>query len=344
MGRTGSRRWASLFALVIGCLLQGCGLLMDAVQLIQPVVPDLPDELDIICRHRRLQVGIAVEPFPPFVFPAVWTDEGPWVTGLDVELVQTITAALSEHCGGPSVTPVVHLVHVRDLFLLLTEGKLDLFVSALTYNVAHPTATGLGFSTPYYYDAGIGGVTRRAEVVGQVRAALRQSSANGQTLATRKGALAGLTVAVQEGRSPHLYATANLKGVRLVVCDTLLAAFESRDPPVDVILGKQPILDFMIKRDRQGWQPLVLENGQLFLLTRELFTVVMAEKNFRLQSLVNDLLFELEQSGRLAEMRRRWFEEDYTYPQRALSEGLLSTASKAFHENEQGMCRWARER
>ena len=314
---------------------------MDAAQLVRPVVPYLPDELDVICQHRRLQVGIGVEPFPPFVFPAVWTDQGPWVTGLDVELVQAITAVLSKHCGGPPVTPVLHLVHVRDLFILLTEGKLDLFLSAAAYNVPHPMATGLAFSTPYYFEAGIGGVTRRAEVVEQVRAALRQSSANGQTLDTRKGALAGLTVAVQEGRSPHLYATANLKGVRLVVCDTLLAALESRDPPVDVVLGKQPILDFMIKRDRQSWQPLVLENGQLFLLTRELFTVVMAEKNFRLQSLVNDLLFELEQSRRLAEMRRRWFEEDYTYPERATSEGLLSTAEKGIQANGHGQCRWA---
>src|SRR5207249_3262235 len=148
--KTGARRWASLVALAIGFLLQGCGLFMDAAQLVRPVVPYLPDELDVICQHRRLQVGIGVEPFPPFVFPAVWTDQGTWVTGLDVELVQAITAVLSKHCGGPPVTPVLHLVHVRDLFILLTEGKLDLFLSAAAYNVPHPMATGLAFSTPYY--------------------------------------------------------------------------------------------------------------------------------------------------------------------------------------------------
>ncbi|HKW85978.1 MAG TPA: hypothetical protein VJM82_02815, partial [Nitrospiraceae bacterium] len=119
------------------------------------------------------------------------------------------------------------------------------------------------------------------------------------------------------------------------------AAFESQDPPVDVILGKQPILEFMIRHDRPDWQPLVLENGQPFLLTRELFTVVMAEKSFRLQWLVNDLLFQLEQSGRLAAMRRRWFEEDYAYTQRATSEGLLSTAEKGIQANGHGRCRWA---
>lgn len=340
--RTGGRVWPSLVVLVIGSLFQGCGLLMDAIQLIQPVVLGLPNEVDVICRHQRVQVGIAVEAFPPFVFPVVWTDQGPWVTGLDVELVRTITAAVSKHCGGTPVTPVVHLVHVRDLFLLLNEGKIDFFVSALAYNVAHPTATGLGFSTPYFYDAGIGGVTKRPEVVERVRAALHQSSADGDILTARKGALAGLIVAAQESRSPYLYAQANLKDIRLVACDTLSAAFESQDPPVDVILGKQPILDFVIRHYRPDWQALVLENGQPFLLTHELFTVVMAENSFRLQWLVNDLLFQLEQSGRLAAMHRRWFEEDYTYIQRATSEGLLSTAVKDIQANGEGRCRWTR--
>ena len=341
MSKPGGQAWASLFTLVAGCLLQGCGLLMDAAQLVQPLVPELSDELDVICRHRRLQVGIAIEPFPPFVFPVVWTDQGPRVTGLDIELVQAITAALSKHCGGPPITPILHLVHFRDLFRLLTEGHLDLFVSSVAYNVPHFTSTGIGYSSPYYSDAGIGGITRRPEVVEQVRAALRQPSADGEPLAVRKGALTGLTVAAQESRSPYLYAEENLKGIRLVACDTLFAALESQDPLVDVILGKQPILDFIIKREHQDWRPLVLEDGQPFLLTRELFTVVMAEQSYRLQGLVNDVLFQLEQSGRLAAMHHRWLDEDYAYPQRAMSEGLLSTAEKGIEDSGHGRCRWA---
>jgi polar amino acid transport system substrate-binding protein len=331
-----------LLALVAGSLLQGCGLLYDAAALLKPVGAELYDELDWICQHRRLQVGIAVEPFPPFVFPAVWSEQGPWVTGMDVEVVQAITTALSKHCGGAPVTPVLHLVQFRDLFVLLTEGRLDMFVSAVAYNTPHPTAAGLGFSTPYYYDAGIGGVTRRPEVVERARATLGETSTEEGLLLARKKALTGLTVAVQEGRSPHRYAEAELKEVRLVVCDTLVAALESRDPPVDVVLGKQPIMNFILKRGHQGWQPLLLENGEPFLLTRELFTVVMAENTFRLQSLVNDLLFELEQTGRLEAMRHRWFDEDYDYAQRAISEGLLSTAEKGVKGNEYGRCRWAR--
>jgi ABC-type amino acid transport substrate-binding protein len=315
-------------------------LLLDAVQLINPLVPTLSDELDVICQHRRLQVGIAVEPFPPFVFPVVWADQGPRVTGLDIELVQEITAALSKRCGGQPVTAVSHLVHFRELFILLTEGHLDLFVSSVGYNVPHPSGTGLAYSTPYYYDGGIGAAARRPEVIEQVRAALRQPSADGDFLAQRKGALAGLAVAAQENRSPYLYAETNLTGIRLVACDTLLAAFDLQDPPVDVILGKHPSLDFYIKRDRPDWQTLVLEDGQPFLLTRELFTVVMSEGSYRLQELVNDVLFELEQSGRLTAMRRRWFDGDYAYPQRAASEGLLSTAEKGVKENEHGRCRW----
>lgn len=336
--------WISgcLVALVVGCHLQGCGLLIDAAQVVKPVVPQLSTELDVICNHGRLQVGIAIEPFPPFVFPVVWTDQGPRVTGLDIELVQEITRALSKRCGGPPVIAVSHLVHFRDLFRLLTEGHLDLFVSSVGYNVPHPSATGLAFSTPYYFDAGIGAAARRPEVIEQVRAALRQPSTDGNSLSARKKALAGLTVAAQESRSPYRYAEVELTGVRLVACDTLLAALDSQDPPVDVVLAKYPILDYYIKRDRPDWHPLVQEDGQPFLLTRELFTVMMAENSFRLQGLVNDVLFELEQSGRLAAMRHRWFDEDYPYAQRAVSEGLLSTAEKGVKGNEYGRCRWTR--
>jgi polar amino acid transport system substrate-binding protein len=332
-----------LLALVAGYLLQGCGLLFDAAELLKPVVPDLSDELDVICRHQRFQVGIAVEAFPPFVFPVVWTDHGPRVTGLDIELVQEITGALSRHCGGPPITVVPHMVHYRDLFRLLTEGHLDLFVSSVSYNVPHLTASGLGYSTPYYYDAGISAITRRPEVVEQVRVALRQSADGEDLVAVRKGALAGLIVAVQEGRSPHHYAEANLQGIRLLVCDTLAAALQSRDPEVDVILGKQPVLDFIVRRERswKKWQPLVLENGRPFLLNRELFTVVMGEGNYRLQWLVNDVLFQLEESGRLTAMRRHWFEEDYVFQERATSEGLLSDTPESLKTYTVGQCHWA---
>ncbi|WP_447973903.1 substrate-binding periplasmic protein [Nitrospira sp. Kam-Ns4a] len=318
---------------------------MDAAQLVRSVVPDLPDELDVICRHRRLQVGIAVEAFPPFVFPVIWNDQGPWVTGLDIELVQEITRALSRHCGDPPVIAVPHMVHFRDLFRLLTEGQLDLFVSAVSYNVPHLTASGLGYSTPYYYDAGITGITRRPEVVEQVRAALSRPVEGGDSLVARKGALTGLIVAVQEGRSPHLYAEANLKGIRLLLCDTLAAALQFRDPAVDVILGTQPILDYILRRERRmkNWQPLVLENGQPFLLNRELFTVVMSENSFRLQWLVNDVLFQLEESGRMAAMRRRWLEEDYVFYERATSEGLLSDMPRSLNPYVRGRCHWAQQ-
>jgi polar amino acid transport system substrate-binding protein len=337
-----TRAWRAWCTVVLGCLLQGCGLLMDAAQVVRPVIPELPDEVDMICRHRRLQVGIAVEPFPPFVFPVVWTDEGPRVTGLEIELVNEITAALSKYCEGSPVTAVVHVVHFRDLFLLLNEGHLDLFVSSVGYNVPHPSATGLAFSSPYFYEAGITGATRRPEVLQQVLAVLRQPLPDEDPMATRKRAFTGLTVAAQAGRSPYVFAEAELKGVRLVACDTFLAAFESQDPPVDIILGKHPILDFYIKHDRPAWQPLVLEDGQPLLLTREFFTVMMGEAHYRLQWLVNNVVFQLEQSGRLTAMHHRWFDDNYAYIERARTEGLLSTAEKGIHGNDNGRCRWAR--
>ena len=63
----------SLVLATLGILLQGCGLVYDAVELIHPLTRD---ELSSICSRARLRVGISVEPFRPFVFPAVYTDEG----------------------------------------------------------------------------------------------------------------------------------------------------------------------------------------------------------------------------------------------------------------------------
>ena len=95
------------------CLcLPGCGLLIDAVEHVWPVSGN---KVDIICERERVQVGLAMEPFRPFVFPTIWTDEGARVTGLDVELVRAMTDELSRRCGR-TVTPVLHLVRFRDLF------------------------------------------------------------------------------------------------------------------------------------------------------------------------------------------------------------------------------------
>ena len=132
-------------------MIQGCGLVVDAVQLVSPIATN---ELDAICARGQVRVGMAVEPFQPFVFPAIYTDEGVRVTGLDVELVREISSALSQRCG--STKPIVltlHLICSRNLFVELTEGNLDLFVSSISANVPAPGQIGLAYSNPYF-DAG----------------------------------------------------------------------------------------------------------------------------------------------------------------------------------------------
>ena len=143
--------------LAVGGLLAGCGLLMDAAQLVHPVPSTLPDDIAIICRHGELHVGIASEPAPPFVF--LLTEGNPKITGLDIELLQAITAAMSRECGRP-IRAVPTLLPVRDLFIELTEGHVDLFLSAMAANVPRLIKTGIGYSTPYFSDTGIIGLTR----------------------------------------------------------------------------------------------------------------------------------------------------------------------------------------
>ena len=82
-------------------------------------------------------------------------------------------------------------------------------------------------------------------------------------LIANERALAGLTIAVQELTAAHLYAESNLEMNQLVLCESLPAAFESADaatdPVIDVILGAEPVLEFMVKRVRKDWKLLTFD-------------------------------------------------------------------------------------
>jgi ABC-type amino acid transport substrate-binding protein len=322
--------------LLLWLSLAGCGLLVDAISLIHPFAKT---ELDAICARQHIRVGMSVEPFQPFVFPAIYTDEGVRVTGLDVELVREISAAFSEHCRGKEpIVPTLQLVRFRNLFIELTEGHLDLFVSSISANVPTPGRIGLAYSSPYFEAGGIGGVAARKEAAEQI---LAQVDLRSPRIAD---AFSGLTVAVQEGTSAEFYAEAHLTNSRLVLCDSLPAAFETKDPPIDLILGKSPVLEYTARRSRKDWHLLRSKNGDPLLLTREQYAIVTDEENYRLRRFLNDLLFRLEESGRLAEMRRRWLVEDYAYPRRAATEGLPFDAEKMPQHYDQGQCRPADKR
>lgn len=331
------RGWAAL--LLIAFMQQGCGLVIDAVQLLHPIATN---ELDAICARGQIRVGMAVEPFQPFVFPAIYTDEGLRVTGLDVELVREISAALSQRCGNKEpIVPTLQLIRFRNLFIELAEGNLDLFVSSISANVAAPGRIGLAYSNPYFDAGGIGGITARPNVAERVNAYIRRSSERVADAQLMSEALAGLTVAVQEGTSAQFYAEANLKGITLVLCDSLPAAFESQHPPIDLILGKEPVLNYTVRRVRKDWQLLTLANGKPLVLTREHYAIVTDEESYRLRRFLNDLLFRLDESGRLTEMRQRWLEDTYAYPRRAATEGLPFAAEKMPQHYDQGQCRLA---
>lgn len=332
---------ARLCVLILGLALPGCGLLIDAAQQVWPITSDQPDP---VCQRGRLQVGMAFEPFRPFVFPAIFTDEGLRVTGLDVELVREIAADLSIRCGGKPITPVIHLVRFRDLFVELNEGKLDLFVSAVAANVPAPTRAGLAYSTPYFDSGGLSAIVRRPEVAELIRARLDRRRDQPPSRAEIKGALEGLTVAVQEGRGAHYFAQANLAMTQVVLCDSLPAAFESEDPAIDVILGGQPILEYTAAWVRKDWQRLTRGDGKPLLFSHEQYAVVMAEESYWLRWVVSDLLFRMGESGRLEAMRRRWLEERYAYPRRAAKEGLPFAAENMPQHYDQGRCRWAEKK
>jgi len=146
---------------------------------------------------------------------------------------------------------------------------------------------------------------------------------------------------VQKGRSAHLYAQANLSQIRLVVCDSLPAAIETRDPTIDVIFSKHSIIEYVSKRVWQEWSPLTKPDGSPLLLTRDDLSIVTSEEHRRLQWFLNNLLFRLEESGRLAQMRHRWIDEEYAPTRRATTEGLPLEVTQVPDHYDQGQCRLA---
>lgn len=330
-------RGAILLLLILGVLLPGCGLVFDAVELIHPLTRD---ELSTICAHRQIRVGISVEPFRPFVFPAVYTDEGVRVTGLDVELIREMADALTVHCGGQQpIVPTLYLTRFRDLFIEMSEGHLDLFVSSVGGNVPGARPTGLWYSIPYFHDGGIGAVIQKPEVAEKVRAQFHKNAGAVDTLATVRAAFAGLTLAVQKGREAQFYAEANLHDVRLLLCDSLPAAMETKTPPIDVILTNHAILNYVTKRVWPDWHLLTRPDGAPLILTQGYFSMVTTEEHRQLQWFLNNLLYRLEESGRLARMRHRWLDEDYAPTRRAAAEGLPLEISKVPEHYDQGQCR-----
>ncbi len=330
------------FLIAFGFFLQGCGLVFDAVELVHPLARH---ELSAICSNGQVRVGISVEPFHPFVFPAVYTDEGVRITGLDVELIREVADALTIYCGGQKpIVPTLHLTRFRDLFIEMHEGHLDIFVSSTGGNIPGARPVGLWYSIPYFHHAGIGAMIQNPDVAERVRAQFQHQAGNSDTLAAIQAGFSGLTVAAQKGRASYLYAEANFNNVRLLICDSLPAAVETKNPRIDVILSEYSTLDYVTKRVWPDWRLLTRNDGTPLILTQESVSIVTVDEHRRLQWFLNNLLYRLEESGRLEQMRRRWLEEDYAPTRRAATEGLPFEVSKVPEHYDQGQCRLAAER
>lgn len=323
-------------------LLQGCGLLYDAVTMVHPLTQD---ELTSICARGRLRVGISVEPFRPFIFPAIYTDEGIRVTGLDIELIREVADALTIHCGKQTpIIPTLHVTRFPDLYIKMNEGQLDLFVSSVSGTVPGTKPSGLWFSAPYLRDDGLAAIIKNPAIAERIRTQFQKHDGTWDTLTAVQQAFPGLTIAVQKGRSAHLYAQANLSQIRLVVCDSLPAAIETKDPTIDVILSKHSIIEYVTKRVWREWSPVTKPDGAPLLLTRDDLSIVTSEEHRRFQWFLNNLLFRLEESGRLAQMRHRWIDEEYAPTRRATTEGLPLEVTQVPDHYDQGQCRLADER
>ena len=72
-----------------------------------------------------------------------------------------------------------------------------------------------------------------------------------------------------------------------MLCESLTAAFESfdaaTDPVINVILGAEPVLEFVMILVRKDRRRLTFDSGKPLFLARGQYAVVMAEANYRLR-------------------------------------------------------------
>ncbi len=130
----------------------------------------------------------------------------------------------------------------------------------------------------------------------------------------------------------------------MVVCDSLPASIETKDLNIDVILTNHSILEYVTKRVWQDWRLLTHSDGTPLVLTHEDLSIVTSDQHRQLQWLLNNLLFRLEESGRLRRMWKRWTEDDYAPSRRAATEGLPLEVSKVPQHQSQGQCQSAEQR
>ena len=97
------------------------------------------------------------------------------------------------------------------------------------------------------------------------------------------------------------------------------------------------MLDFTVKRLRPEWRPVSLENVRPLMVTHEEYSIVVAADHLHVRWFLNNLLFHLEEEGRLDQWRRRWFEESYDHEGRAETEGM-PIAEEARQEQIRGHC------
>lgn len=340
--KTRGRFRSSIIVLLAMLFLQGCGLVYDAVMLLRPLERD---ELSTICERGRVRVGISFEPVRPFIFPAIHTDAGIRITGLDIELIREITDTLTAYCGGRTrIVSTIHPTHYPDLFIEMAEGQLDLFVSAMGGTVPGARPAGLWFSAPYFHDDGIAAIIKNNNVAERVWAQFRKQNGDMDTLAAVQSAFVGLTVAVQKGRTSELYARANLSQSRIAICDSLLAAVETNEPNIDVALSSHSILDYGITRMWPNWHLLTRTDGSPLLLTRDYHSIVTNDNSRRLQWFLNNLLYRLEESGQLRQMQKRWIHDDYMPSRRTATEGLPLKVSAVPQYPSRGNCQSLQKR
>ena len=248
------------------CCCPGCGLPIDVAEQVWPVAGS---KVDIICEDAE-GVFRSARRWMPFRPLRVSDRSGRTAKAVSRSMSNSPGHATDELVPTVRTSGDAHPASraLQDLFRLLNEGHLIGCVSAVATNTPAPSRAGVAYSRPIFITGRYQRDHNEHERPGAVRENLQQQATHpaADRLAATSHALGWPTIAVQDETSACYYAEANWGANRLIVCDSLPAAFEYADaqtePRVDIILGAQTGVGIYGQAGSRDWSLLTCENGR----------------------------------------------------------------------------------
>lgn len=225
--------------------------------------------------------------FGPFSF---YGEDGSTLKGYDLDLLDELQKLLGFTIAGNKVEAMDYSA----LTTSVAKGKVDIALAALCATDERKEVMNF---TNIYYDSGL-----------IVAVNMDTSSEDITGIDSLKSG--DYTVAVEKGTASHIYAQSNIPSGSIEVHDTITTAYESLEQgKVDALIQDTPGVAYYIMTKDETNLKMV---GEDFNQGQSPYAIAVsfdaAEKNSGLVDMLNKALQELNEIGKIDELKKKWFE------------------------------------